>query len=77
MQPDQIQRDYYPSLTLAEVYATITYYLLNKDAVDAYVERGRRIEDAFYQEWLQQEPHPATIKLRELRRRQREGGARE
>jgi hypothetical protein len=68
MSPNQIQRERYPALTLAEVYATITYYLHNKEAVDAYIAQGDRIGDAFYQEWLQQEPSLVTKRLRELKR---------
>src|SRR5437016_6182518 len=58
MSPDRIQREMYPSLTLEEVNAAITYYLHNKEAVEAYIKRGDRIGDAYYQEWLQQEPPP-------------------
>jgi uncharacterized protein (DUF433 family) len=40
----------YPSLTLEQVYATITYYLHDKDAVGAYLaawlEHGRRMREA-------------------------------
>ncbi len=56
VQPDAIVRDYYPTLTLEEVYATVTYYLHNREAVEAYLARGAVIEDAFYQEYLQKEP---------------------
>lgn len=57
VQPDQIARDIYPSLTLEEVYAAITYYLHNKAEVDAYNQRGEKIADAFYQEYLQRGPY--------------------
>src|SRR5436190_1545791 len=57
MQPDQIQREMYPSLTLEEVYAAITYYLHNKEAVDDYIKRGDKIGDAYYQEYLQRGPY--------------------
>lgn len=73
-QPDQIQREAYPSLTLEQVYAAITYYLHNKQAVDEYNERGEKIADAYYQEWLQQEPPPVVKRLRELRARQEQDG---
>ena len=40
----------YPSLTLEQVYATITYYLRNRPAVHAYLEdwleHGRQVRDA-------------------------------
>jgi len=54
--PDQIQREAYPTLTLEEVYATITYYLHNKAAVDAYWQRGEKVGDAYYQEYLEKGP---------------------
>src|SRR5438105_5237100 len=60
--PDQIQKRY-PSLTLEQVFAALTYYLHNKAAVDEYLARGYAIEDAFYQEWLAN-PSPAVQRLR-------------
>src|SRR5207249_10185762 len=53
---EQIQREDYPSLTLEEVNATIAYYLGNKEAVEGYLEHGKRIEDAWYQEYLKYGP---------------------
>jgi uncharacterized protein (DUF433 family) len=39
--------DRYPSLSLTDVYAVVTYYLWNRDAVDAYLaeqeSRGKEI----------------------------------
>jgi uncharacterized protein (DUF433 family) len=68
--PERIVQEFYPSLTLAEVYATVAYYLQNKAEVDAYMQRGESIADAFYQEWLQQEPAPVVKRLRELKAKQ-------
>jgi uncharacterized protein (DUF433 family) len=57
---------HYPTLTLEQVYATITYYLRNKAAVNAYLENwlehGRRMraEQARH-------PTPATLRLRQLK----------
>ncbi len=79
MGPDQIQREMYPSLTLEEVYATITYYLRNKAAVDEYNRRGEEVAEAYYQEYLKQ-PDALTLRLRALaaqRNAQHEGGAAE
>jgi uncharacterized protein (DUF433 family) len=64
--PDVIQRDQYPSLTLEEVYATITYYLHNKPQVDDYIRRGEEVAEAYYQEYLQQEPDEVGKRLRAL-----------
>ena len=55
-EPQAIVRDSYPSLTVEEVYAAITYYLLNKAAMDKYLAAGVRIGDAYYQEYLQRGP---------------------
>ncbi len=55
----------YPSLTLEQVYATITYYLHNKEAVTRYladwIEHGERMRDE-----QQQNPPPVVRKLRRL-----------
>jgi uncharacterized protein (DUF433 family) len=53
---EEIAKVHYPSLTLEEVYATLTYYLHNKEAVDAYNEQGEKIADAYYQECLKRGP---------------------
>jgi uncharacterized protein (DUF433 family) len=63
---EQIQSEVYPSLTLEEVYATITYYLHNQQVVEAYIERAAKIGDAYYEEWLRQEPSEAVTRLRAL-----------
>jgi uncharacterized protein (DUF433 family) len=65
---EEIYKVHYPSLTPKEVYATLTYYLHNKEAVDAYNEQGERIADAYYQEWLRDhKPSPLEEKMRRLR----------
>ena len=56
----------YPSLTLEQVHATITYYLRNKEAVSTYLENwlehGRRMR-------AEQEryPTPEMLRLRQLK----------
>ncbi len=40
--PEQIQWTY-PTLSLEEIHATITYYWHNRHAVDAYLERVKEI----------------------------------
>jgi uncharacterized protein (DUF433 family) len=56
----------YPSVTLEQVYATITYYLHNKAAVSQYLaewlEWGVRMR-----EQQAKNPSPATLKIRELK----------
>jgi uncharacterized protein (DUF433 family) len=64
-QPPEAIAARYPSLTLEQVYATITYYLHNLEAINAYLEdwleHGRRM-------WEEQErnPPPVVVKLRAL-----------
>ena len=71
-QPAEIVRHHLPTLSLEEAYVAITYYLLNRADVDAYIERGARIADAYYQEYLQQEPPEVVKRLRELRNKPEE-----
>jgi uncharacterized protein (DUF433 family) len=59
----------YPTLSLAEVYATILYYLQNSEVVSRYLED--------WLEWSHRErkrqsahPHPATERLRKLKAEQ-------
>jgi len=61
----------YPSLSLQQVYAAITYYLANRKAVDAYLERVRQQQE---EAWEEQERHPSEFvrSLRERLNRQRE-----
>jgi uncharacterized protein (DUF433 family) len=57
-----------PTLTLEQVYAAVTYYLHNKAEVEAYLERGKTIEDKLYAEWEENVP-PVVKRLRELKAR--------
>ena len=63
--PDELQRRF-PTLTLEQIYATITYYLHNKEKIDAYladwIEYCNRVE-------REQElnPPPIVQKLRQAR----------
>ena len=66
--PEEIVRTY-PTLSLEQVYATILYYLHNREEVSAYL--------ANYLEWshrAQKEqalnPPPAVVRLQELRKQQ-------
>lgn len=51
----------YRSLTLEQVYATITYYWHNQREVDAYLARWLADAEAAYQE---QERHPSPMRMR-------------
>ncbi|GAA6619306.1 DUF433 domain-containing protein [Scytonema sp. NUACC26] len=68
--PEEIAQTY-PSLTLEQVYATILYYLHNKEFVSKYL--------ADWLEWNHQQvkaqhlnPSPAAIRMRKLRAEQKE-----
>lgn len=58
--------DRFPTLELEQVYATILYYLHNKEQVDSYLvnwlEHGRRMREE-----QARNPNPFILKLRELR----------
>ena len=58
----------YPTLTLEQVYATITYYLHQPQEIERYLERWRNYAE---EAWRQQEQHPSpgVLRLRELKRR--------
>lgn len=64
--PEQI-REHFPSLSLEKIYATITYYLHNKEESDAYMERLNAWREQHYQEWRKAEPSPVIKRLRAIR----------
>jgi uncharacterized protein (DUF433 family) len=47
LSPESIQADCFPTLTLEQVYGAITYYLPNRDEVDAYLSQA----DAEYEQF--------------------------
>jgi uncharacterized protein (DUF433 family) len=55
----------YPTLSLEQVYATITYYLANRAELDTYLER---VTKEWERGWKEQEAHPSEFIL-ELRKR--------
>ena len=62
--PKEIQR-HYPHLTLKQIYATITYYLFNTEAIDAYIEAGyKRMETAY--ETQRENPSPGVKRLQKI-----------
>ena len=60
--PEQIAQTYGPNLTLEQVYATITYYLHNKEEIDRYltewIEHGNRMREE-----QAKNPTPAMMKI--------------
>ena len=55
----------YPTLTLEQIHATITYYLAYPDRVPAHLQRVRQQQEAAYQ---QAQHHPSEL-IRSLRER--------
>jgi uncharacterized protein (DUF433 family) len=47
--PEEICQDY-PSLSLAQIYGAIAYYLNNQDKIDIYLRRTERESDTVQQE---------------------------
>ena len=54
----------YQSISLAQIYVTIAYYLSNRAQVDAYIEEGYRIIDEFIRN---QDKNPALVRLKKLK----------
>jgi uncharacterized protein (DUF433 family) len=55
-----------PTLSLEEIYATITYYLQNHAELDAYLIRLAAWREQRYQEWATNPP-PLVQRLRALK----------
>jgi uncharacterized protein (DUF433 family) len=63
----------YRNLTLKQVYATITYYLFNREKLDAYLDNWRREGEAAWEE-QRRNPPPGLKRLLDIKA-QRESGA--
>jgi uncharacterized protein (DUF433 family) len=61
---------YYPSLSLEKIHATLTYYHHNRADVDAYMARLAAWRADRLQEAESQPPTPAMKRIRELKARQ-------
>ena len=64
--PKAIQ-EHFPSLSLEEIYATITYYLHNQEEIDTYMERLNAWREQRYQEWRSDPASPVIQRLRAIR----------
>ena len=53
--PEEIQRRY-PSVTLEQVYATVTYYLANRDGVQQYLDDHRAYFESARREFHENPP---------------------
>ncbi len=67
MTPEQIAVHFGCPLDPVQVYATITYYLANKDTVESYLERGETRFRAAYEAYLLAPPSPAAARIRALK----------
>lgn len=63
--PEEIAQTY-PSLVLEQVYATILYYLQNKQAVEAYLQDWLEWGDRMRTQ-QKQNPNPVVEKLKKLK----------
>lgn len=76
--PEEI-RQRFSHLTPTQIYSSITYYLLNREKMDAYIEAGHQAEEAMFQKQrenpspgiarlmkISEEARAARLKLREL-----------
>ena len=68
--PEQIAVQFAAPLTKELVYASITYYLHNRNSVEGYLKRREAIGEANHQEWLAQEPSEVVKRLRAIKARQ-------
>jgi len=66
--PEEIQAQL-PTLSLKEIYATITYYLYNFTEIQAYLARLENRQEERYQE-SKQNPSPVAKRLRQLKAEQ-------
>lgn len=59
--------DWYPEISLEQVFATLTYYFANQEEVDHYI---RESDIWFEEQWKQQHvaPTPVVKRLRQLKR---------
>ena len=70
--PEEILR-HHPHLTLKQIYATITYYLVNQEQIDAYIKAGhKRVEDAY--EKQRQNPSLGVKRLIEIKEQREASG---
>ena len=77
MTPEQIADYFSCPLELPQVHVGIAYYLLNKEAVDAYMARAEAASAERRRLWEAAGPDPVTLRLRALRAQYVEEAARE
>ncbi len=65
--PERIWQGYRRSLTLEQVYATITWFLHNRAQVEEYLKRGEEIAEFYRREIGKKEPPKAIKSARALK----------
>jgi len=65
----ELLSEWYPELSLEQIFATLTYYFANRDEIDCYLQRGM---EWFDEQWREQHIHPVPVveRLRRLKREQ-------
>ncbi len=71
--PEEIAARYH-SLSIEQVYATITYYFRHQAQVDAYLQAWRQYTDQAWREY-ERNPSPAIKRLRQLKAQAAGGSA--
>jgi uncharacterized protein (DUF433 family) len=67
MSPEQIAVHFGCPLEPVQVYASITYYLQNKEAMDSYLARREKIGEVNYQTFLARQPSEALKRIRAIK----------
>lgn len=58
----------FPGMSIEKIYASITYYYANREAVDSYLEKSQQEAEIAYQEWQENPaPPPVVQRLRRLK----------
>ena len=70
MVPEEIAAQH-PTLSLEQVYATITYYSRNQNEMAHYLQEAREMEDQLRLEQVRN-PSPSIVRMRQLRRQQKQ-----
>lgn len=71
--PEQIASNYRRSVNLEQVFAALTYYFHNRQKMEEYLRRGAEVAEAYYQDYLKQEPAPVVERLLALQEQRQEG----
>jgi uncharacterized protein (DUF433 family) len=56
LSPETIQREYFPLLSLEQVYGAVTYYLAHRAEIDTYLEQAKSEYESLRQTSQQADP---------------------